>query len=154
MHHCRASEVRFFGPWCVEPIRENFRRYRCDTSIRRVTCWEEDGPAISLARIINTERRTLTPLIFSTTGGMGPEWCSRFNKRLAELRREGGSTHFLDKKWTEAYHIALLFVNSVLFTELKNFDHSSRYLRFRGATYDRNRTFLMYFIWEIWTNLT
>ena len=46
---------------------------------------------------INTERGTLTPLVFSTTGGMGPE-CSRFNKRLAELRREGGSTHFLDKK--------------------------------------------------------
>ena len=37
-----------------------------------------------LDRVINTERGTLTPLIFSTTGGMGPE-CSRFNKRLAEL---------------------------------------------------------------------
>ena len=37
-----------------------------------------------LDRVINTEKRTLTPLIFSTTGGMGPE-CSRFNKRLAEL---------------------------------------------------------------------
>ena len=37
-----------------------------------------------LDRIIHTERGTLTPLIFSTTGGMGPE-CTRFNKRLAEL---------------------------------------------------------------------
>ena len=37
-----------------------------------------------LDRILNTERGTLTPLVFSTTGGMAPE-CERFNKRLAEL---------------------------------------------------------------------
>ena len=37
-----------------------------------------------LDRIIHTERGSLTPLIFSTTGGMGPE-CARFNKRLAEM---------------------------------------------------------------------
>ena len=35
-------------------------------------------------RIINTERGTFTPLVFSTTGGMAPE-CARMNKRLAEL---------------------------------------------------------------------
>ena len=35
-------------------------------------------------RIIHTERGTFTPLVFSTTGGMGPE-CARMNKRLAEL---------------------------------------------------------------------
>ena len=38
----------------------------------------------NLDRILNTERGTLTPLVFSTTGGMAPE-CERFNKRLAEL---------------------------------------------------------------------
>ena len=37
-----------------------------------------------LDRIINIEKGTLTPLVFSTTGGMAPE-CERFNKRLAEL---------------------------------------------------------------------
>ena len=37
-----------------------------------------------LDRIIHTERGSLTPLVFSTTGGMAPE-CARFNKRLAEL---------------------------------------------------------------------
>ena len=35
-------------------------------------------------RIINVEKGTFTPLVFSTTGGMAPE-CTRLNKRLAEL---------------------------------------------------------------------
>ena len=35
-------------------------------------------------RIINVEKATFAPLLFLTTGGMGPE-CSRVNKRLAEL---------------------------------------------------------------------
>ena len=30
------------------------------------------------------EKGTFTPLIFSTTGGMGPE-CARYHKRIAEL---------------------------------------------------------------------
>ena len=34
-------------------------------------------------RIINVEKATLTPLVFTTTGGMSPE-CKRTNKRLAE----------------------------------------------------------------------
>ena len=35
-------------------------------------------------RVINIEKATFTPLVFTTTGGMGPE-CQKFNKRLAEL---------------------------------------------------------------------
>ena len=35
-------------------------------------------------RIIHVEKATFTPLIFTTSGGMGPE-CQIFNKRLAEL---------------------------------------------------------------------
>ena len=38
-------------------------------------------------RIINVEKATFTPLVFTTTGGMGPE-CSRMNKRIAELISE------------------------------------------------------------------
>ena len=45
-------------------------------------------------RVINCERATFTPLVFTTTGGMGPE-CDRLNRRLAELiavkRREAYS---------------------------------------------------------------
>ena len=35
-------------------------------------------------RVINIEKGTFTPLVFTTTGGMAPE-CTRLNKRLAEL---------------------------------------------------------------------
>ena len=35
-------------------------------------------------RIVNTERASFTPLVFTTTGGMGGE-CEKLNKRLAEL---------------------------------------------------------------------
>jgi hypothetical protein len=35
-------------------------------------------------RILQVEKGTFTPLIFSTTGGMGPE-CDRYHKRVAEL---------------------------------------------------------------------
>ena len=35
-------------------------------------------------RVIDVEKGSFSPLVFSTTGGMGPE-CTRFHKRLAEL---------------------------------------------------------------------
>ena len=35
-------------------------------------------------RVIDVEKGSFTPLVFTTTGGMGPE-CQRFNKRLAAL---------------------------------------------------------------------
>ena len=35
-------------------------------------------------RIVNVERASFTPLVFTTTGGMGKE-CEKLNKRLAEL---------------------------------------------------------------------
>ena len=34
-------------------------------------------------RIINVEKSSFTPLVFTTTGGMGPE-CHKLNKRIAE----------------------------------------------------------------------
>ena len=35
-------------------------------------------------RVLNVERASFTPLVFTTSGGMGPE-CERLNKRLAEM---------------------------------------------------------------------
>ena len=32
-------------------------------------------------RVLNNERASFTPLVFTTTGGMGPE-CDRLNRRL------------------------------------------------------------------------
>ena len=46
-------------------------------------------------RIINVERATFTPLVFTTTGGMGPE-CYRMNKRLAELISEKKGEKYSD----------------------------------------------------------
>ena len=37
-----------------------------------------------LDRVRNVEKASFTPLVFTTTGGMGPE-CEKLNKRLAEL---------------------------------------------------------------------
>ena len=37
-----------------------------------------------LRRVVEVERASFTPLVFTTTGGMGPE-CRKFNKRLVEL---------------------------------------------------------------------
>ena len=34
-------------------------------------------------RVINVEKSSFTPLVFTTTGGMGPE-CQKLNKRIAE----------------------------------------------------------------------
>ena len=38
-------------------------------------------------RIPNVEKSTFTPLVFTTSGGMGPE-CQKLNKRLGELIAE------------------------------------------------------------------
>ena len=35
-------------------------------------------------RVLQVEKGSFTPLVFTTSGGMGPE-CTKFNKRLAEL---------------------------------------------------------------------
>jgi hypothetical protein len=44
-------------------------------------------------RVMNIEKGAFTPLVFSTTGGMGPE-CTRLNKQLAELiSQKTGEVH-------------------------------------------------------------
>ena len=55
-------------------------------------------------RIINVERATFTPLVFTTTGGMGPE-CYRMNKRLAEL---------ISKKKGEKYSDVMQYIRTRL----------------------------------------
>ena len=45
-------------------------------------------------RVIDTEKSSFKPLVFTTTGGMAPE-CNRANKRLAEkkLKNAGSRMH-------------------------------------------------------------
>ena len=38
-------------------------------------------------RILNVEKATFTPLVFTTSGGMGPE-CEKLNKRIAQRTAE------------------------------------------------------------------
>ena len=46
-------------------------------------------------RIINVEKATFTPLVFTTSGGMGPE-CERLNRRAAELLAEKRKEKYSD----------------------------------------------------------
>ena len=46
-------------------------------------------------RVIEVEKATFVPLIFTTTGGMGPE-CQRFNKRLAHLIADKRNEEYSD----------------------------------------------------------
>ena len=55
-------------------------------------------------RIINTERGSFTPLVFSTTGGMAPE-CACLNRRVAEL---------IAAKTGEAYSHVMKFIRTRL----------------------------------------
>ena len=57
-----------------------------------------------LDRVINCERGTFSPMVFTTTGGMGPE-CEKVNKRIAEL---------LAKKRKESYQTVIAYVRTRL----------------------------------------
>ena len=45
---------------------------------------ENDKKRLYTQRVMNVEQGTFTPLVFTTTGGMGEE-CKRYHNRLAEL---------------------------------------------------------------------
>ena len=55
-------------------------------------------------RVLHVERGSFVPLVFTTTGGMGPE-CVRLNKRIAEL---------IARKTSEPYSIVLRHIRTRL----------------------------------------
>ena len=55
-------------------------------------------------RVLHNERASFTPLVFTTTGGMGPE-CEKLNRRLADL---------LAKKRNEPYSKVISYVRHKL----------------------------------------
>ena len=80
------------GVWCpmervffdVRVTHPNTRTSR-NKSLRQIFKEQQQEKKIKYNnRIVQVEKATFTPLIFTTSGGMGPE-CKRFNKRLAEL---------------------------------------------------------------------
>ena len=69
-------DVRVTHPTCQSHITKSMERLYRENEREKKNLYND--------RVINTERGTFTPLVFSTTGGMGPE-CVRMNKRIAEL---------------------------------------------------------------------
>ena len=54
------------------------------------------------SRILEVEQATFTPLVFSTTGGMGAE-CKRYHSRLAELvAAKKGESYGTTMSWIRA----------------------------------------------------
>ena len=71
---------------------------------------EDEKKRLYNDRILNCERTTFSPLVFTTPGGMGKE-CERVNKRVAEL---------LAKKRLERYSDTIKYVrNRLRFALLK-----------------------------------
>ena len=62
-------------------------------------------------RIIQVERASFTPLVFSTTGGMAPE-CTKFHKKIAE--------HISNKTKEEYCHVMNHLRTRIRFTLLKS----------------------------------
>ena len=76
-------------------------------------------------RIINVEKSSFTPLVFSTSGGMAPE-CLKLNKRIAEL---------MAMKRKEEYSVVMAYVRTRLrFALLKSTLISIRGYRGKQAT--------------------
>ena len=82
-------DVRIFNPNCDS--------YRDKTPADVYTLHENEKKNAYNGRVINVERGTFTPLIFSTSGGWGREataYHSRLAKLIAEKRKESSSQHY------------------------------------------------------------
>ena len=77
-------ERTFFDIRVTHPTAESYMKKSLENLYREN---ENQKKRMYNDRIINVEKSTFTPLVFTTTGGMGTE-CSRMNKRLAELISE------------------------------------------------------------------
>ena len=86
------ADVRVFDPNCTT--------YKDTDPVKVYERHEREKKTEYLDRVINVERGSLTPLIFSTTGGWGKE-ASKFHKQLANL---------LAEKRNERYSSVMAFI--------------------------------------------
>ena len=95
----------------VRIVHPNAPSYK-DKSIEKVyDQHEKEKKRAYNQRIMQIERATFTPLVFSTTGGMAPE-CTRYHKKIAEL---------ISNKTKEEYSKVMSYVRTrVRFTLLKS----------------------------------
>ena len=68
----------------VRVVHPNAASYRDKTIEKIYEIHEKEKKRSYNQRVMQVERATFTPLVFSTTGGMAPE-CVKFHKRIAEL---------------------------------------------------------------------
>ena len=74
-------ERTFFDVRITHPTADSYMKKSMDVVYKQ---HEKEKKDVYNDRVMNVEKGSLTPLVFSTTGGMGPE-CSKMNKRLALL---------------------------------------------------------------------
>eukprot|EP00794_Sanderia_malayensis_P013415 gene13415-14791_t len=80
-------------------------------------------------RVINVKRATFTPLVFSTSGGMGKE-CEAFSQRISQL---------ISRKRDETYTNVMSYIRTRLrFAILKSTLISIRGVRGKQREYTRN----------------
>ena len=72
-------DVRVTHPTAISHIKKPLPYLYIENENQKKSMYNE--------RVLNVEKATFTPLVFTTTGGMGPE-CARMNKRIAELISE------------------------------------------------------------------
>ena len=77
----RTMERTFLDVRIVHP---NAASYREKTIEKIYELHEKEKKRSYNQRVLQVERATFTPLVFSTTGGMAPE-CVKYHKRIAEL---------------------------------------------------------------------
>ena len=101
-------ERTFLG---VRVIHTNAPSYR-EKSIENIyDQHEKEKKRAYNQRIMQIERATFTPLVFSTTGGMAPE-CTRYHKKIAEL---------ISNKTKEEYSKVMNYIRTrVRFTLLRS----------------------------------
>ena len=109
----------------VRVLHPNSPSYRGQTTKSLYEQHETEKKRSYNQRIIQVEKATFTPLVFSTTGGMAPE-CTRFHKKVAQL---------VSKKTKEEYsHVMSHLRTRLRFTLLK-----STLLALRGERGKRNK---------------
>ena len=77
----RSQERTFFDVRVTHPTAASHLKKSMEALYREN---ENEKKRAYNDRVMNIEKGAFTPLVFSTTGGMGPE-CTRLNKQLAEL---------------------------------------------------------------------
>ncbi|PFX17909.1 hypothetical protein AWC38_SpisGene17749 [Stylophora pistillata] len=89
----------FFDVLVCRPNAESYREKTPEQVYRQ---YESEKKRQYANRVMEVEQGTFTPLIFSTTGGMGTE-CKIYHKRLAELVSDKeGESYASTMSWTRA----------------------------------------------------